>query len=195
MPPCWAKAVGANARTVAAAVAITYLWIIGSSLVDASVRHTGDADAGGLDTLIEVDSQCLPADGMCAAAENPTSARPGWGSSQVNLHDFSVHGEHLIGICDMPGCLLHVGFSNRPFWVKHFQAIHHRGVDVAGSFWCASAPLTSLAGRSRMSQKEALTEAQRGACTGTCRRRRGRRPTALLWSHHNGLCAASGGLG
>ena len=102
MPPCWAKAVGANARTVAAAVAITYLWIIGSSLVDASVRHTGDADAGGLDTLIEVDSQCLPADGMCAAAENPTSARPGWGSSQVNLHDFSVHGEHLIGICDMP---------------------------------------------------------------------------------------------
>ena len=24
-----------------------------------------------------------------------------------------------------------VHFSNRPFWVKHFQAIHHRGVDVA----------------------------------------------------------------
>src|SRR6516165_3909024 len=24
-----------------------------------------------------------------------------------------------------------VRFSNRPFWVKHFQAIHHRGVDVA----------------------------------------------------------------
>src|SRR5215469_3652754 len=34
-------------------------------------------------------------------------------------------------ICDMPACPLHVGFSNRPFWVKHFQAIHHRGVDVA----------------------------------------------------------------
>src|SRR6516162_10614604 len=31
----------------------------------------------------------------------------------------------------MPGCPLHVGFSNRPFWVKHFQAIHHWGVDVA----------------------------------------------------------------
>ena len=26
---------------------------------------------------------------------------------------------------------LHVDFSNRPFWVKHFQAIHHWGVDVA----------------------------------------------------------------
>src|SRR6516165_1636520 len=26
---------------------------------------------------------------------------------------------------------LHVSFSNRPFWVKHFQAIHHWGVDVA----------------------------------------------------------------
>src|SRR6516164_5730846 len=38
--------------------------------------------------------------------------------------------------------LRHVGFSNRPFWVKHFQAIHH---------WV----LMSLAG-SRFSSESAL---------------------------------------
>ena len=26
---------------------------------------------------------------------------------------------------------MHVRFSNRPFWVKHFQAIHRYSVDVA----------------------------------------------------------------
>src|SRR6516164_9009744 len=31
----------------------------------------------------------------------------------------------------MPGCPLHVGFSNRPFGVKHLQTIHYCGVDVA----------------------------------------------------------------
>jgi hypothetical protein len=33
--------------------------------------------------------------------------------------------------CDMPAWLVHVGFSNRPFGVKRFQAIHHSSVDVA----------------------------------------------------------------
>src|SRR6516225_2454093 len=42
----------------------------------------------------------------------------------------------------MPRCPLHVVFSNRPFWVKHFQAIHH---------WV----LMSLAG-SRFSSESAL---------------------------------------
>src|SRR6516162_6559391 len=28
-------------------------------------------------------------------------------------------------LSDLSECPLHVGFSNRPFWVKHFQAIHH----------------------------------------------------------------------
>ena len=45
-------------------------------------------------------------------------------------------------ICDMAGCPLHVCFSNRPFWVKHFQAIHQ---------WV----LMSLAG-SRFSSESAL---------------------------------------
>ena len=26
---------------------------------------------------------------------------------------------------------LHVRFSNRPIWVKHFQTIHHHSIDVA----------------------------------------------------------------
>jgi hypothetical protein len=29
------------------------------------------------------------------------------------------------------GCPGYVGFSNRPFWVKRFQTIHHYSVDVA----------------------------------------------------------------
>src|SRR6516162_6866318 len=45
-------------------------------------------------------------------------------------------------ICDLPECPRYVGFSNRPFWVKHFQAIHH---------WV----LMSLAG-SRFSSESAL---------------------------------------
>ena len=32
---------------------------------------------------------------------------------------------------DMCSALAHVRFSNRPFWVKHFQTIHGYGVDVA----------------------------------------------------------------
>src|SRR5215468_11546199 len=31
----------------------------------------------------------------------------------------------------MPACLLYVRFSNRPIWVKHFQALHRCVVDVA----------------------------------------------------------------
>jgi hypothetical protein len=29
------------------------------------------------------------------------------------------------------GQIGHVRFSNRPFWVKHFQTVHHCGFDVA----------------------------------------------------------------
>ena len=56
-------------------------------------------------------------------------------------------------ICDMPGCPLHVGFSNRPFWVKHFQAIHHQGVDVARGlallFGIGTAALSSWGSKAR----------------------------------------------
>ena len=45
-------------------------------------------------------------------------------------------------VSDSPECPRYVGFSNRPFWVKHFQAIHH---------WV----LMSLAG-SRFSSESAL---------------------------------------
>jgi hypothetical protein len=33
--------------------------------------------------------------------------------------------------CEVPTVSSNVRFSNRPFGVKHFQTIHHRGVDVA----------------------------------------------------------------
>src|SRR6202142_757375 len=34
-------------------------------------------------------------------------------------------------LADIPTALTYVRFSNRPFGVKHFQAIHHCDVDVA----------------------------------------------------------------
>jgi hypothetical protein len=34
-------------------------------------------------------------------------------------------------LADIARNVRHVGFSNRPFWVKHFQAVHYCSVDVA----------------------------------------------------------------
>jgi hypothetical protein len=36
-----------------------------------------------------------------------------------------------LALTDVPIALAHVCFSNRPFWVKRFQTIHHYSVDVA----------------------------------------------------------------
>jgi hypothetical protein len=56
----------------------------------------------------------------------PTNAanKPEESSCQLG----AVHTWHF---CDMRRCLCDVRFSNRPFGVKHFQAIHHSGVNVA----------------------------------------------------------------
>ena len=73
-------------------------------------------------------------------------------------------------LTDVPIALAHVCFSNRPFWVKRFQTIHHYSVDVAsliGHFGSSAFRLStttvsmSLAG-SRFSSESAPRPFQHG---------------------------------
>jgi len=50
---------------------------------------------------------------------------------EVRFFPCTAGAVHTWPDSEVSECPLHVGFSNRPFWVKHFQAIHHWGVDVA----------------------------------------------------------------
>ena len=57
-----------------------------------------------------------------ASAEHPVRMQR---SCWVAAHGSSWHE------CEVQQCPRNGRFSNRPFWVKRFQAIHHSSVDVA----------------------------------------------------------------